>query len=52
MEQIFFDWKVIKIRWRQENNINNFVTYNMDCCSAIVIVYDVSSNITIYLMEG
>ena len=24
----------------------------MDCCSAMVIVCDVSSDITIYLMEG
>jgi len=52
MEQLFFDWKVIKMRWRQENNINNFITYDMDCYSAMVIVCNVSSDITIYLMEG
>ena len=51
-EQSFFDWKVMKMRWRHENKINDFVTYDMDCCSAMVIVCDVSSDITIYLMEG
>jgi len=52
IEQSFFDWKVMKMRWRQENNINNFITYDMDYCSAMVIVCNVSSDITIYLMEG
>lgn len=51
-EQSFFDWRLMKMRWRHGEKINSFVTYDMDGMSAMVIVCDVSPNITIYLMDG
>ena len=47
MEQSFFDWKLMKMRWKHEDKINSVITYDMSSSSTMVIVCDVTPHVTV-----